>query len=359
MEKERWQKRSAVLLCAALVLLGIYLLLRYALGAFLPFITALAVALPLCALARRAATYFGGSVKAWSGFFVSVFWLTVALLLTFLFRRVYVEAQELADYLGENAAAVSDALKMLTDKAKKVFSESRLLERLGDIGERIGELAYSAVLRISEKGSEALAAAVGKVALSTPKAVVGAVVAVVSSFYLCCDFDAIKDYLLGFFSQSSQQRVRELSSRAFGGIKAYAKAYFWLFIITFSELFVGLLFLGRRYALVISLILALLDVLPLFGAGVIIVPWGIILIISGDVGVGVGMLVLVGIISIVRQIIEPRLVGKRLGIHPLASLASMYIGFRIFGFWGMLLAPVAVLVVKEMRSVSKENRTKD
>jgi sporulation integral membrane protein YtvI len=249
---------------------------------------------------------------------------------------------------------IKDVVGSFTDNALSAPTDSPILEELGEIGEKIAEGISSALATIGEKGSAALASAVGKIAMGTPKAVIGTVVAVVASFYLCTDLENIKSYLLGFFSEESQKKVRGMLSRVLGGIKAYAVAYFWLFVITFAELYLGLFLLGRRYALLLALLLALIDMLPLFGAGVFVVPWGIFLILSGDTASGVGLFILLGVMSITRQIVEPRLVGKKLGIHPLASLSSMYVGFRIFGFWGMILAPVAVLVVKEMRKAKEQ-----
>jgi sporulation integral membrane protein YtvI len=274
--------------------------------------------------------------------------------MTLAVRRLYSEAQEFVRYLGENVDMIRDAVGNFTDKTMSFPTDSPLLQELGEVGEKIGEWLSTALADAGEKGSAVLASVVGKIAMGTPKAVVGTVVAVVSSFYLCCDLENIKNYLLGFLGEESQRKVREMISRVLGGIKAYAVAYFWLFVITFVELYLGLFLLGRRYALLLALLLALVDMLPLFGAGVFVVPWGIFLILNGDTANGVGLFILLGVMSITRQIVEPRLVGKKLGIHPLASLASMYVGFRIFGFWGMILAPVAVLVVKEMRKAKEQ-----
>ena len=354
MGKEKWQRRSAALLFAALILFGIYILLKYALVILLPFLAALAVSLPLFALAKRSSHSLGGRVKAWCRFYVAVFWLIVAVIMTLAVRKLYGEAQELARYLGENVDMIKDVVGSFTDNALSAPTDSPILEELGEIGEKIAEGISSALATIGEKVSAALASAVGKIAMGTPKAVVGTVVAVVASFYLCTDLENIKSYLLGFFSEESQKKVRGMLSRVLGGIKAYAVAYFWLFVITFAELYLGLFLLGRRYALLLALLLALIDMLPLFGAGVFVVPGGIFLILSGDTASGVGLFILLGVMSITRQIVEPRLVGKKLGIHPLASLSSMYVGFRIFGFWGMILAPVAVLVVKEMRKAKEQ-----
>ena len=96
--------------------------------------------------------------------------------------------------------------------------------------------------------------------------------------------------------------------------------------------------------------MALLDALPLIGVGTLLVPWSIYQFIFGDVRVGVGLLVLFGVHEILRQITEPKIIGKSLGIHPVLSLILLYVGYSIFGFFGLLLIPIAAVVVNTIKS---------
>ena len=90
--------------------------------------------------------------------------------------------------------------------------------------------------------------------------------------------------------------------------------------------------------------IALLDILPLIGTGTILVPWGIVLIAGGDLVGGVGLILLFALIEVLRNILEPRIVGNQIGLHPIVTITAMYAGLKIAGFWGMLAAPVAVLL---------------
>jgi predicted PurR-regulated permease PerM len=96
------------------------------------------------------------------------------------------------------------------------------------------------------------------------------------------------------------------------------------------------------YAFILALLTALVDFLPLLGTGIILIPWAIVSLLLGEVRLGVGLLVLYAVSSVIRQILEPKLIGDGLGLHPLLSLAAMYSGLRLFGVWGMILAPLAV-----------------
>lgn len=104
-------------------------------------------------------------------------------------------------------------------------------------------------------------------------------------------------------------------------------------IITFSELLVGLLVIGIENPLLIALTIAVVDVLPVLGAGTVLIPWGIVNIIFGNTKLGLSLLLLYVIILFVRQLIEPKIVGQQIGVHPLLTLFGMYVGLQILEYW--------------------------
>ena len=120
-----------------------------------------------------------------------------------------------------------------------------------------------------------------------------------------------------------------------------------MFII-FAELTVGFISLRIEYAGILALIVALIDMLPILGVGTVLIPWGIADIIMGEYALGAALLILYAVIALVRNLIEPRIVGKSLGLHPLATLMSMYIGLKLFGFAGMIMVPIAVMIFVQL-----------
>ena len=98
----------------------------------------------------------------------------------------------------------------------------------------------------------------------------------------------------------------------------------------------------------IAVIVSVLDVLPALGAAVVLVPWGIVSLAAGNVRVGAGLLILAGVVTLLRQIAEPKIVGKSLGLHPLVALLSMYVAFRLFGAIGLVLGPCTAIVVRSV-----------
>ena len=93
--------------------------------------------------------------------------------------------------------------------------------------------------------------------------------------------------------------------------------------------------------------------LPLVGSGAFLVPWGIVSLLSNRPTLGAGLLILYGVVAVMRNIIEPRVVGEQLGLHPAATLAAMFLGLRIFGLLGMLLAPVIALLLRYLNNTGK------
>lgn len=356
MEREKWQSRSAKLFCAALVFVGAYLLLKYALGAFLPFLAALAASLPVISLSRLSAEKLGGSRKAWGRFYILLFWLTVFFGAGLLFKWIIVGIGKFAEYLSENSAIISEtvenALITVTELPLKIPILGKLIRDGGELAVKAEQAFFDFMSEAGGKISASIASFAAMVAVGTPKAFLGTVVAVIASFYMCSDTDGIVKRLGGLLPKDKADKAREIARRMKIGFKAYLKAYALLFCINFFMLWVGLALLGREYPFLISLLLALLDLLPLFGASAVIAVWGAFLLIVGNTATGLGMIALAATVGAVRQIAEPRLVGKGIGIHPLFSLAAMYIGFRFFGFWGMVLAPIAILAVKEARKGS-------
>ena len=187
----------------------------------------------------------------------------------------------------------------------------------------------------------------GKVMRATPKAMITFIVTLMSCFYLSIDYDNIREKVMNFLPISVSKHLTVFKARANYALKSYVRAYLSLMLLTFIQVFIGLLILGQKYAFLIALAVAAVDVLPIFGAGTVLLPWAIIVLLLKNYSLGTGLMILYGIVTIVRQIAEPRIVGSSLGIHPLLSLFSMFAGLQLFGFIGMLLGPAVALVLKE------------
>lgn len=112
------------------------------------------------------------------------------------------------------------------------------------------------------------------------------------------------------------------------------------------------MFLGFnvKYPLLIALITAFVDALPILGSGTVLVPWAIISALDGDINLGIALVMLWIIMCVVRQVIEPKVVSNKLGIHPIFTLIAMYTGFKLLGVSGMLIGPIALIIIKSIFS---------
>lgn len=135
----------------------------------------------------------------------------------------------------------------------------------------------------------------------------------------------------------------------------WLKAQLKLIVVTWAVVSIGFLFLGIAYAPLWAALVALVDAVPVLGVGTVLVPWSVVCFLQSDVLRGTGLLAVFGAAWLIRTILEPRLVGKSLGLDPLLSLAAFYVGFKLWGIPGMILAPVAAALIKGLLESSFKN----
>lgn len=127
------------------------------------------------------------------------------------------------------------------------------------------------------------------------------------------------------------------------------RAYFLVLCITFFEVSLGLWILGIDYYLLIGLMIALLDILPVLGSGTVLIPWGVYLLLAGRYPLSAGIFLLYAVVTVMRSMIEPRIVGKKLGLHPLATVIAMYLGLKCCGVPGLMFAPFLLTLLVHLK----------
>lgn len=172
------------------------------------------------------------------------------------------------------------------------------------------------------------------------------IVTLLATFFLSKDKAIIIEFIFRQLSPVWQDKVLTLKKDLFMALVGFLKAQMILLSVTFLESYVGLTILGVKYALIFAIIIALVDILPILGTGSIYVPTAILNLLWGNYKVAIFLLVLYGIIVTVRYMIEPKVVGAQLGIHPLVALASIFAGLKIIGVAGVILGPTTVVVIK-------------
>jgi len=181
-------------------------------------------------------------------------------------------------------------------------------------------------------------------AVGVPNFFLNMIVALISAYFFMTDrekiFGAIGNAMPKWVTKQWGQTKKGLS-RALSG---YFRAQYILMIMVCIVSVIGLLILGNQYALLLGLLLAALDFLPIIGIGIVLVPWALISLISGNIHQAIGLGIIWGVVTIARQVMQPKILGDQMGAHPLASLMSIIIGFRIFGLLGLIIGPSLLMV---------------
>ena len=240
------------------------------------------------------------------------------------------------DFLTELAEgdALYDVLNKVTDPLGDIIGDREGAEELRRVISSAVDSLISSVL--SKLGSLLTAFVLG-----VPGYAVFILVSVIASIYFSLDLEGINSAVKSFLPKWLSHRMSGFKARFLSSLLKYLRAYLTIMLITFIEMLFGFLILGVRYAVLFAFIVALLDALPLIGVGTVLLPWSIYNFIFGDARLGIGILVLFLAHEVVRQLTEPRIVGKNLGIHPVLSLVLLYVGYIVFGFFGLFLIPIA------------------
>lgn len=215
------------------------------------------------------------------------------------------------------------------------------------------------VMLVENLGSSISAFSVGVIAkLSSlvtkiPSLLIKTLITVIASFFISVDYYNITYFIAKQLSTKQIFILYEAESYAKTALFQYIKSYSLIMIITFFEVGVGLMLLGVENAIIVALIIAVFDILPVLGSGGILIPWGIISIVSGNTFFGVGLFCLYLIITIIRNIIEPRIIGQQVGLNPLATLMAIFLGVRLMGFMGLFCFPISLVILKQLNDSGK------
>lgn len=205
--------------------------------------------------------------------------------------------------------------------------------------------------------SSFVVAAASSLITSVPNFFISVVICVIASFFIMIDYDKITDYALGMMNDEIKYYYLEIKSFLVNKVFIIIKAYLKIMTITFVELFIGFTIIGLDNAFVIALSIAIFDILPVFGTGGIMIPWIIICLLQQKFILGLELFVIYIVVTIIRNIIEPKIVGAELGLHPLVILASMLIGVRFFGVLGLFGLPIVIsflLYERKEKQIKKE-----
>lgn len=347
-----------------LILAGIaaafYLLFKHLIPAASPILLAIPISALISPWADRIAEKAHLPRKMVAILLLLLFFSGLGALLYLASSKLISEVGDLLERLSTDPNALAEVSRGVEGLLSSVthrfgFLQSSLNENtLSDLGVDLSTLISSALTSLASSLTAKLSGATVGAFSAIPSILFFAIVFLISSFYLTADRQRILSYLTALLPQSWQNKLPALKKKTSLALTGYLKAYFFIMLLTFLEVFIGLTILRAKYALLMSLIIAAVDVLPILGAGAILLPWAGISYFTGDPRLGTGLLILYAVVLILRQIEEPRIVGDSIGLHPLATLASVYLGIKFAGLFGILLGPIAALLIKSLLSPTGE-----
>ena len=247
--------------------------------------------------------------------------------------------QDLPDLWGsveEDFNNIAASLSGLYDKLPADMQDT-----LSNMGTRISIFAGDLIGRLSSPTIEA----VGNFAKQLPTIIIGIIMCLLSAYFFVADRDQLNAVVRSHMPESMLYRYRLIKNsllKAIGGyLKAQLKIEIWIYLL----LVIGFFILQVDYTLLIAFGVAFLDILPIFGTGTVMLPWAVVKFLSADYKMTIGLLLLWGISQLVRQIIQPKIVGDSIGVPPIPTLFLLYIGYMLAGVLGMIIAvPIGIIL---------------
>ncbi|MEZ3434044.1 MAG: sporulation integral membrane protein YtvI [Lachnospiraceae bacterium] len=271
--------------------------------------------------------------------------LTAVVFLIYLAgSRLWREAAVLMQDLPEMYEELEKGLGQIGDSTKGIFERLPAGVQNGwhmftsNLDETIGE--------IMGKISEPTVTAAGNFAKKIPSVLIATIVTFISAYFFIAERDEVILWSKKVMPDAIVKRMTMVVDNLKYAVGGYFKAQMKIMVVVFLLLFIGFLILGIHFIFLLALLIAFLDFLPFFGTGTALIPWAAYKFMTGDYKMAAGLIILYGITQLVRQLIQPKLVGDSMGMKPLVTLVFLYVGYRVGGVFGMIFAvPVGLIAI--------------
>lgn len=338
---------SKKLLPLAVAAVCVYLAGKYLLPVVLPFVFGAAVALLAEPVVKTASAKWNRTFGAAFGVTLALAVLAGSVLLVgaVAVRQVGRLAQsvpQLADTARQSLGTVRNLLTQLTQRVPRQLQPA--MERT------VSEFFSSGNVFI-EQLTRQLPGAVTTALGTVGNGVLGVGTGVLSAFLISARLPRLRAFLA---SNRTVQRLQPAAARLRSALGGWLKAQLKLCAVTWGIVSVGFLLLRIKGGVLWAAVVALVDAVPILGTGTVLVPWAVVCLLQGESLRAIGLLCTYGAAMMTRTVLEPKLVGKQLGLDPLATLAALYVGYRFWGFPGLLLTPIAASAAKSLLAAKPE-----
>lgn len=348
------------------VILGLaYFLFEYCLSLFLPLLVALFVAMML----KRPIAYIDKKTPLKRGFISAVLvFLVLGVGVGLLVLIGFKVAPEIKGFFTYAYSRINDLPQLILTFKNWLLGvlanlpESFTADLRVSISEFLDNLAQNGLAGLNVKAtsfnwssilstsSDILINTVGQL----PSLVISGVITIISSVFVCSDYEHIRDFILAQMSRENGRKLYRAKQLAFSSMFKMIKAYGLIFLITAVEMTVALSILKligvfkSDYLFILAILIAFVDIIPVLGTGTVLIPWGVISLLTGKVGLGIGLLITYAVVLVIRQVLEPKLVSGQIGLPPIVTITSIYVGTKILGVFGFFIMPFIVAIINEL-----------
>ena len=331
----------------AIIIAAIFFALQFALSLLFPFVAALFIAYilkhPINFIARKTKM----PRKLAAILMVLIFYGTIGTFLVLASIRAFSFATDLVQRLPSIFRIyVNPVLTDLFDQLEQALEQAdpNILDTVDYLWSQFMQSLRSIVSNLSLTSMEAIS----NVASSLPMLFIKLLLMVISTFFIAMDYERLTGFCMRQLNGWARDIFLQVQKYVVGTLFVCIRSYALIMSITFMELFLGLSIFGVEYALLIALCIAVFDILPVLGTGGIMIPWAVITAILGDYPMALKLFGLYIFITIVRNIIEPKIVGSQIGLHPVVTLVSMFAGVQLFGVVGLFGFPIGLSLLMHL-----------
>ena len=325
----------AVLLCLGLIVPPL-------LDLFLPFLLAFVAATLLAPLVQKFAKRVGGW-NFWSMLFVVLMLLAVTGVLVYAGYYLVSQVTDLIRSWTTIREGITDMLNQVSQ-----FLSNNVHFTSTDTEEYILGLLQDGLSWLTGKISTwapTVVVGVGNLASGIVSFLISLLFFIVAAYFMTADYPGLRKRLIAWVPDIIRPHMRHVKEAAGSAMFGYLRAQLILSGVVLVIVFVALLIVRQPYSLLIAIATGIIDIMPFFGSGAILVPWGVICLLVGNLKKAVFLLILAFALFLFRKLAEPKVVGNQTGLSPLLSLISIYVGMKIGGVAGMILCPIACMVV--------------
>lgn len=327
----------------AIIIAIAYLIVQYVIPVLTPFITAFVIVWIMKGPADYIAKKTPFSEKQMRMVMVFLFYVGIVFLVMGSGVKIVSKIGELG---GNFPQLYNDRIVPIMNEAFRIVEQTMdnidpiVIEELkgmfADFIQTMGQFV--------SKVSVQLVKIVSNYASQIPSLFIKLIIMIISSFFIAADYDKLMAFLHKILPEKLQNGIRTIKKYGANVLTQYLKSYFLIFCVTYIELCIGLFILKIPYVGLVSFVISIFDILPILGLGGVLIPWSIICLIMKKYMLALGIILLYIIITVIRNIIEPKIIGMQIGLHPLATLIGMFVGLRLFGIIGLFGIPITLSI---------------